>query len=114
MSFCQKNMSLCLKQQYLSLCQKQYVSMSKTTISVFLSKNNMSLCQKQKHVFMSKSPYPPAFTKFFKENCKKIWRNKIKCVPLHPQMRNALVAQLVEHLTLNQGVQSSSLCRRTS
>ena len=87
--------------------------MSKTTISVFLSKINLSLCQKQKHVFMSKSPYPPAFTKFFKENCKKIWRNKIKCVPLHPQMRNALVAQLVEHLTLNQGVQSSSLCRRT-
>ena len=29
------------------------------------------------------------------------------------EISNALVAQLVEHLTLNQGVQGSSLCRRT-
>ena len=29
------------------------------------------------------------------------------------EIGNALVAQLVEHLTLNQGVQGSSPCRRT-
>ena len=29
------------------------------------------------------------------------------------QENNALVAQLVEHLTLNQGVQGSNPCRRT-
>ena len=29
------------------------------------------------------------------------------------EIRHALVAQLVEHLTLNQGVQGSSPCRRT-
>ena len=29
------------------------------------------------------------------------------------QTNNALVAQLVEHLTLNQGVQGSNPCRRT-
>ena len=29
------------------------------------------------------------------------------------EISNALVAQLVEHLTLNQGVQGSSPCRRT-
>ena len=29
------------------------------------------------------------------------------------QKSDALVAQLVEHLTLNQGVQGSSPCRRT-
>ena len=33
---------------------------------------------------------------------------------MHPlNERNALVAQLVEHLTLNQGVQGSNPCRRT-
>ena len=33
---------------------------------------------------------------------------------MHPQInKDALVAQLVEHLTLNQGVQGSSPCRRT-
>ena len=50
-----------------------------------------------------------------------IWRLEINALPLHPQTRNslarnvkdALVAQLVEHLTLNQGVQGSSPCRRT-
>ena len=31
-----------------------------------------------------------------------------KCLPLHPQMRNALLAQLVEQLTLNQWVQGSN------
>ena len=30
------------------------------------------------------------------------------------EIRHALVAQLVEHLTLNQGVQGSSPCRRTN
>ena len=30
------------------------------------------------------------------------------------QKGDALVAQLVEHLTLNQGVQGSSPCRRTT
>ena len=29
------------------------------------------------------------------------------------EIRHALVAQLVEHLTLNQGVQGSNPCRRT-
>lgn len=47
---------------------------------------------------------------------------KINVVPLHSQLRNntcckqkadALVAQLVEHLTLNQRVQGSNPCRRT-
>ncbi len=33
---------------------------------------------------------------------------------MHPQInKDALVAQLVEHLTLNQGVQGSTPCRRT-
>ncbi len=33
---------------------------------------------------------------------------------LQPQnQKDALVAQLVEHLTLNQGVQGSTPCRRT-
>ena len=48
----------------------------------------------------------------------KIWWFRKICVPLHSQFRNntianALVAQLVEHLTLNQRVQGSSPCRRT-
>lgn len=46
-----------------------------------------------------------------------IWSFKIKCLPLHSHLRNnkwhALVAQLVEHLTLNQRVQGSNPCRRT-
>ena len=36
-----------------------------------------------------------------------------KVVPLHPQ-NDASVAQLVEHLTLNQGVQGSTPCGSTS
>ena len=49
----------------------------------------------------------------------KVWRFQKNSVPLHPQFsksaestikNDAPVAQLVEHLTLNQGVQSSSLC----
>ena len=41
----------------------------------------------------------------------KVWWNGKKCVPLHPQNeKDAPVAQLVEHLTLNQGVQGSSPC----
>ena len=48
---------------------------------------------------------------FFEENHKKVWWNGKKCVPLHPLKKNdAPVAQLVEHLTLNQGVQGSSPC----
>ena len=35
-----------------------------------------------------------------------------KVVPLHPQ-NDASVAQLVEHLTLNQGVQGSTPCGST-
>ena len=47
-----------------------------------------------------------------------VWSYWKKGVLLHPQFGNdstkdALVAQLVEHLTLNQGVQGSSPCRRT-
>ena len=46
-----------------------------------------------------------------KENSEKIWWSRKKCVPLHPlRKRDAPVAQLVEHLTLNQGVQGSSPC----
>ena len=48
----------------------------------------------------------------------KVWWFQKNSVPLHPQFsksadskqNDAPVAQLVEHLTLNQGVQSSSLC----
>ena len=49
----------------------------------------------------------------------KVWWLRKNSVPLHPQFsksaessteNDAPVAQLVEHLTLNQGVQSSSLC----
>lgn len=46
MSFYQKNMSL---------CKKKYVSMSKTTI----------------YVFMSKKPYPPLLQSFLKKIAKK-------------------------------------------
>ena len=46
-----------------------------------------------------------------------IWWLKIKCLPLHSHLKitnvDALVAQLVEHLTLNQRVQGSNPCRRT-
>ena len=38
-----------------------------------------------------------------------VWSNKIKDLLLQPQMRNsALLAQLVEQLTLNQWVQGSN------
>ena len=53
------------------------------------------------------------------KKAKKIWWFHKNAIPLHPQMQNnnarsdALVAQLVEHLTLNQGVQGSNPCRRT-
>lgn len=54
------------------------------------------------------------FISIFQKNTEKVWRNKIKCVPLQPQKeKDALVAQLVEHLTLNQRVQGSNPCRRT-
>ena len=47
---------------------------------------------------------------------KKSWRNmsivRKKVVLLHPQ-NDASVAQLVEHLTLNQGVQGSTPCGST-
>ena len=58
---------------------------------------------------------------FFEKSSENIWWFQKKAVPLHTQFRkhpnctnkNALVAQLVEHLTLNQGVQGSTPCRRT-
>ncbi len=54
---------------------------------------------------------------FFEKKRRKVWWVEKKGVLLHPQIRNdftvALVAQLVEHLTLNQGVQGSNPCRRT-
>ena len=37
-----------------------------------------------------------------------------KALPLHSQMRDALLAQLVEQLTLNQWVQGSSPCASTN
>ena len=50
-------------------------------------------------------------TSFLQKKAQNIWPFPKKCVPLHPQIRNdAPVAQLVEHLTLNQGVQGSSPC----
>ena len=53
----------------------------------------------------------PPVNNFFEENHEKVWWNGKKCVPLHPLKKNdAPVAQLVEHLTLNQGVQGSSPC----
>ena len=53
-------------------------------------------------------------TRKIEENRENIWWNRIKPLPLQPQNnKNALVAQLVEHLTLNQGVQGSTPCRRT-
>ena len=62
------------------------------------------------------------FRCLFKKNWRNVWQYEIKCVPLHSHFRNhmlnankkdALVAQLVEHLTLNQRVQGSNPCRRT-
>ena len=47
------------------------------------------------------------------KNGKRFGRTKIKDYLCTRKTRNALVAQLVEHLTLNQGVQGSSPCRRT-
>ena len=46
------------------------------------------------------------------KSMKKVWRSHEKLVPLHPlkPKGDAPVAQLVEHLTLNQGVQGSSPC----
>ena len=54
-----------------------------------------------------------AVTVFFaryKKNLQNVWRCREKFVPLHPLNEKAPVAQLVEHLTLNQGVQGSSPC----
>ena len=51
---------------------------------------------------------------FFEE--KTLWERK-KVVFLHPQterFNDASVAQLVEHLTLNQGVQGSTPCGSTA
>ena len=54
---------------------------------------------------------------FLKKSFKNIWWFKKNCLPLHSHLRDnkcdALVAQLVEHLTLNQRVQGSNPCRRT-
>ena len=54
---------------------------------------------------------------FFEKSFKNIWWFKKNCLPLHSHLRDnkcdALVAQLVEHLTLNQRVQGSNPCRRT-
>ena len=50
---------------------------------------------------------------FLEEKYRKVWLLQIKYVPLHPQNAKRIVApvaQLVEHLTLNQGVQGSSPC----
>ena len=53
---------------------------------------------------------------FLNNQKKKSWRKtsniKKKVVLLHPQ-NDASVAQLVEHLTLNQGVQGSTPCGST-
>ena len=51
--------------------------------------------------------------KKMEKNGKRFGRTKIKDYLCTRKTRNALVAQLVEHLTLNQGVQGSSPCRRT-
>ena len=49
---------------------------------------------------------------FLKKSFKNIWWFKKNCLPLHSHLRDnkcdALVAQLVEHLTLNQRVQGSN------
>ena len=55
----------------------------------------------------------PNFT-FFEKKCKKIWSYQKKAVPLHPLLTKSIekkvsLAQLVEQLTLNQWVESSSL-----
>ncbi len=40
--------------------------------------------------------------------------NKVRTFATAKKEKDALVAQLVEHLTLNQGVQGSTPCRRTT
>ena len=47
-----------------------------------------------------------------KKSCRKMSIIRKKVVLLHPQ-NDASVAQLVEHLTLNQGVQGSTPCGST-
>ena len=59
-------------------------------------------------------PFFDVFSSFFEKSRQKVCWNQKYLVPLQPQNQNdALVAQLVEHLTLNQGVQGSTPCRRT-
>ena len=54
------------------------------------------------------------FYVFSKKNSKKFCKKKkTSYLCNRKQENNALVAQLVEHLTLNQGVQGSNPCRRT-
>ena len=127
--------------RYLKSHTLQFYSVyqSDTTFLIIRGKDNASLRFLQTlHIIFyiyNNKLYPTIKTTIFsspetnktgktKENSRKsqkspenIWRFKIKCLPLHSHLRNnkcdALVAQLVEHLTLNQRVQGSSPCRRT-
>ena len=75
-------------------------------ISLQTSKNRLKCEQKWLKTLVFE-----LFSSFFEKSLQKVWWFQKYSVPLHPQIRNdAPVAQLVEHLTLNQGVQGSSPC----